>query len=417
MIIRLRTRDGTERMTVPDSATIGDLKQKIQEDLKIPPQDQTLSLQQHLLMSKNPDAFTDMLETSRSLRALGVENGQLVYLKYSVERATTAPPKKEERAFGAHMTMNQLILKQMRIEPQEKPHCVSCSFDSNAANIFQSYVRDTLAFSIQRTAFLYGECSEEGEVKVHFIYEPPQEATESSFMLMRNDTEEKSVDFIASVMGWKRVGLAFSHNDPERDWRANEDQIRLMAEMQAEGGEHFVTAMVSSMENEDGEQEIHFEAFQLSDQATKLYSDGWFLEAGAAPQLAAGQSEPEGEPERKPGFTYLNKDVVVAGRDVREVDSDFLLVVVAITNHEGPLMCEFPVENRLISQQPDDLKQHLQRNSRLSFTEKLADFHLLLYLSKHLDSTDMALLVDAVQSKGMIQDGYRMIIEAIAGIS
>ena len=36
------------------------------------------------------------------------------------------------------------------------------------------YVRDTLAFSIQRCGFLYGECDDEGSVRVQFIYEPPQ---------------------------------------------------------------------------------------------------------------------------------------------------------------------------------------------------------------------------------------------------
>ena len=37
-----------------------------------------------------------------------------------------------------------------------------------------SYVRDTLGFSVQRCGLLYGECDEDGGVKVHFIYEPPQ---------------------------------------------------------------------------------------------------------------------------------------------------------------------------------------------------------------------------------------------------
>jgi hypothetical protein len=34
--------------------------------------------------------------------------------------------------------MAEMMAKWTRIEPQEKPHCLSCSFDAHAANLFQS---------------------------------------------------------------------------------------------------------------------------------------------------------------------------------------------------------------------------------------------------------------------------------------
>jgi hypothetical protein len=38
-------------------------------------------------------------------------------------------------------------------------------------------------------------------------------------------------------------------------------------------------------------------------------------------------------------------------------------------------------------------------------------------LSKQLDlTTDMALLVDAVRSKGTVAEGYQLIIDSIAGV-
>ena len=40
----------------------------------------------------------------------------------------------------------------------------------------RSYVRQALAFNIQRCGFLYGECDDAGNAKAHFIYEPPQQA-------------------------------------------------------------------------------------------------------------------------------------------------------------------------------------------------------------------------------------------------
>jgi nuclear protein localization family protein 4 len=107
------------------------------------------------------------------------------------------------------MTIADMVLRQTRIERQEKPRCASLSFDGQAANVFQacahslvrmlacmhahalltwhlhalfarSYVSAALSFSIQRAGLLYGTCSEDGAVAAHFIYEPPQQARPSA---------------------------------------------------------------------------------------------------------------------------------------------------------------------------------------------------------------------------------------------
>ena len=86
---------------------------------------------------------------------------------------------------------------------------------------------------------------------------------------------------------------------------------------------------------------------------------------------------------------------------------------------QGPLRCDFPIENRLVLQTRDDLKDHLKRRSRSrgKFVSSLADFHVILFLSKHLDlNSDIALLVDAITNDKEIQDGYKLIIESIAGL-
>ena len=54
------------------------------------------------------------------------------------------------------MSVDEMIARQMRIERQEAAHCASVSFERHAANAFQSYVRDALAFSIKRGGILYG---------------------------------------------------------------------------------------------------------------------------------------------------------------------------------------------------------------------------------------------------------------------
>lgn len=42
--------------------------------------------------------------------------------------------------------------------------------------------------------------------------------------------------------------------------------------------------------------------------------------------------------------------VIVAGKDIAEVDVDYFLIPVNIRDHEGPLQAAFPVENRLLPQ-------------------------------------------------------------------
>ena len=54
------------------------------------------------------------------------------------------------------MSVNEMIARQTRIERQEAAHCASVSFERHAANAFQSYVRDALAFTIKRGGILYG---------------------------------------------------------------------------------------------------------------------------------------------------------------------------------------------------------------------------------------------------------------------
>ena len=60
---------------------------------------------------------------------------------------------------------------------QDAPHCASVSFDRHAANSFQAYNQQALAFSIKRGGILYGNKDEEGNVQVHAIFEPQQVRT------------------------------------------------------------------------------------------------------------------------------------------------------------------------------------------------------------------------------------------------
>ena len=125
-------RDGTEKVTVEDSATVAVLRSVIEQQFKVPDGDQTLSLDQNLVrcnthgaavMSRGPltaptlwrslhtpqllapdvSRFTDLGNRHASLKALGVEHGSLVYLRYTVEREVTRTKGLETRPFGASL--------------------------------------------------------------------------------------------------------------------------------------------------------------------------------------------------------------------------------------------------------------------------------------------------------------------------
>ncbi|KAJ9530099.1 hypothetical protein QJQ45_023386 [Haematococcus lacustris] len=84
----------------------------------------------------------------------------------------------------------------------------------------------------------------------------------------------------------------------------------------------------------------------------------------------------------------------------------------------GPLTSSFPIENRLLPQGKTELREHLRRMGSRPYVEKLSDFHLLLWLTKqpNLDRHDMTLLLDAVKTKAPVLEGYRVIIDSIAGL-
>lgn len=99
------------------------------------------------------------------------------------------------------MTIEALVASQVRIERQEKPVAASVSFDLNAANSFQAYVRSALGFSVKRGGLLYGTVDDEKNVKVEFVYEPSQASTAFSLFLDRGTDEEKLVNEIAQALG------------------------------------------------------------------------------------------------------------------------------------------------------------------------------------------------------------------------
>ena len=163
--------------------------------------------------------------------------------------------------------------------------------------------------------------------------------------------------------------------------------------------------MVSLVADEEGATSTHFEAFQCSQQCVKLFREGWLV-PGEELEFVATSAEKE--------------IVIVAGRDVRQIENEFLITAVPIRDHEGPLSTSFPVENRLTGQTSDELRACLQPKgpaAALPFVKRISDFHLLLYISAMLGAEDIALLCEAVRTGGSVSDGHQLLISAIAGLA
>eukprot|EP01018_Ginkgo_biloba_P017489 Gb_01547 [translate_table: standard] len=408
MMIRVRSRDGLERVKVDNpNATVGELKTLIQSQLQVPIPSQTLSTNQHLLLARgNTLQFQDMADPNTSLSSLGISHGHMVFLSYEGQRSIAGPQISPAGSFGKKMTMDDLIARQMRIERQEKPHSGSVSFDRDAANAFQHYVNESLAFAVKRGGFMYGTVSDEFDVSVNFIYEPPQQGTEDDLLLFRDADEEKQVEAIAIGLGMRRVGFIFTQtvSQNKRDYTLSNVEIRQAAELQGESElKEWITAVVKLEVNEDGGADVHFEAFQLSDQCVKLYKEGWFVDdcAGLDPKI-----------------TRTTKDVVILGKDTRDVDNDFFLVLVKILDHQGPLSTTFPIENRVSPVTLRALKNHLDKTKNLPYVKRISDFHLMLLLAKYLDvNADVPQLAACVQAQASVPEGYQIIIDSLASNS
>lgn len=416
MIVRLRSRDGLERVTVtdPNSATVGTLKTLIQSQLCVPVSAQTLSRDRNILIAKSPAeaaSLSDLTDPTAPLFALGISHGSLIFLSYEGMRSVRGPggaaAVTPSGSFGRKMTMDDLIARQMRVSRQENPHCCSASFDRDAANAFQLYVNETLAFAIKRGGFMYGRIGDGGAVEVDFIYEPPQVGTEDALTLLRDPDEEKLVEAIAIGLGMRRVGFVFTQavgREGKGEYTMSRREVIQAAELQAEGGiKEWVTAVVKLEVNEDGAADVHFEAFQMSDICVKLFKEEWL-----------DTENVDGDPK----VSKMKKDVVVGTKDVREVDNDFFLVPVKISDHQGSLSSAFPIENRITTVTLRALKSHMDRTKHLPFVKRISDFHLLLLVSKYLDlNNDVPTLADCVQRQAAVSEGYQLLIESLAAAS
>ncbi len=325
---------------------------------------------------------------------------------------------------------------EFKVSHQKQPSCNSVSLEASCMQEFQTYVLGTLDFQQIRIGYMYGsfvdykepitsaekeaaakleaeakaagaELNKSQSVKVEFIYEPPQNNTDSTFEL-QDDPMAAQVDAIAASLGLIKVGWIFAHPLREDKFNFSAAEIIEAAEQQliaASGVEDtpFVTVKVT-LDAKTGQP--FADAFQVSKQAMEMAAEG-VLEV--SPNL---------------GMCAINNTFTayVEHKPVKEVDTDFFIVRVPIKSFESELLvAQFPRANRLgMLQTREDIKKQLDTagSKGWTFIQKLSDFQLLLYLCQFLDvNHDIPAICRSVVDKSIpLDEGYTLLIRSLAGM-
>ncbi|CAN8065774.1 unnamed protein product [Agarophyton chilense] len=294
--------------------------------------------------------------------------------------------------------MEALEALKTKITAQSEAHVTAVLVDNKAAEQFQAYIART-GFQQQRIGICYGDVTESGETRVLAIYEPPQSGSDQFYKLDDEGDMTQRADTVAQLLGLQRVGIVFSAR-PRKCILSGMDVIfaaRMAKDLSDEQKKAFVVLVVTTAETG----ETLFEAYQISDLAMQMYVDDIF----------------EDQDNQKPnsGRVVCKEDVLVEGKDARKVHTEFFLLNIPIKSCDSWLRTAFAVENREIAPQgPSDLKKILA-NEELSYTQRLSDFHALLFLSNIFDmSTDMPGLLSSIKEGQDIGEGFRLMIDGMA---
>ena len=71
----------------------------------------------------------------------------------------------------------------------------------------------------------------------------------------------------------------------------------------------------------------------------------------------------------------------IQAKEEYEAEVEFFISPVPLREGKSIFQCAFPVENRIIHQNPDYLKKLIEGRHGENLTSALLDFHLLLFLS------------------------------------
>lgn len=264
--------------------------------------------------------------------------------------------------------------------------CTKVRIDVDSINIFQSFVLSR-QWKLMRVGFMYGTVDDDGGITVHSIYEPEQQGGEDTWRLLP-DSRERNVDRMAEVLGLQRVGAVVTHQmrDPER-LVLTAQELLLAAKEQSRWGGH--CALVTIGPNMETKQ-ITAQAWQASEQCIRLFQMG-FLYAGESTleedlcyirsrePLEVAQEDVDGKGHKK----------CIIKEPATTVDTRWMTGFVPVETAKSDVLSNTFVRISRPGEEPPNWSNlrnyfHDPKRNRLPFADKIADFHVLIFLMEML---------------------------------
>nr|CAD7588973.1 unnamed protein product [Timema genevievae] len=315
---------------------------------------------------------------------------------------------------------------------QEYRHVDNVVFENpHLVERFLNYWRTT---GHQRIGFLFGNYEIHSDVPlgiratVAAIYEPPQESTRDSIVLLPDD-KDALVDQLALQLGLHRVGWIFTDLVADDVTKGTVKHVRNIEShfLSAEEcimaghfqnqhpnpcrfspvgsfGSKFVTVCVTGKQkgvtslltimctpSGDSSNQVHMEGYGVSNQCMALVRDNCLVPTNV-PEL--GYVRESTDKQYVPDVYYKEKDSY--GNEVlrlaRPLPVEYLLVDIPASTPLSPQymfnadsnLTPFPVENRMVDGHIQDfnaLSNYCQQFRPGHFLEAVSDFHFLLYIS------------------------------------
>ncbi|CCW70932.1 unnamed protein product [Phytomonas sp. Hart1] len=338
--------------------------------------------------------------------------------------------------------------------------------DAASLNIFQSFAAQ-VGWNLQRYGILYGLYDPIGAViEVHAVYEPEQHGNRFTFEMIP-DPRLPRVDQIASGLGLRRVGAICTHppRDPEKIVMSARELLLSAREQSLYGDECVLLTIAPNLT--DGM--VECQAWQTSPQCVHLFRVGFldepstpssfsFSEGGSAPSsrlsssttgqppASAGSTERQNPPSHSnpnngnTGNNSVNNEGVIAskvplevaqedtdGRGHRRcvtkepctrVDTRWFTSYIAVQQFTSEVVRGAFMRISRPGMPPptfQNLKNYMNDPKRRndSFAEKIADFHVLIFLSTVFsENDDLPELVRIAKAKQMSEEArnYEIIL-------
>ena len=298
------------------------------------------------------------------------------------------------------MTTSELInaINAIRVR-WEKARVTKLSIDQQAMGIFQS-VPIQREWQLMRYGIMYGTVSADGTaVTVDCIYEPEQEGTNTDWTLLE-DKREEHVDMLAKGLGLRRVGVCVTHQprDPKQCVLTGRELLALAKDQSRYGDHCCLVTLGPSHEN----QGIEAQAWQGSQQAVNLYQLGLFSESGVDIRYIKSSTPLEIAQDTKDEKGHSK---CVIKEPEANVDTRWMTAPVAVSSFETTVIRNTFARISRPGEIPPtmaNLKNYFAdpRRTRLPFVERIADFHVLIFLMEaYFTPSGMPLILQAVLAK------------------